>query len=129
MKVNPIPFMIARLKEAPGMTGVRVSSDMVGHTLNAPAVFVTLAPGGKRVVPNRLDAFRITLDYYGPSKKDVSDRAFAVREYLLETLPGKAFGGVAVDEVKEDDLPWDAGDSESKEQRFIHRITVYLYES
>jgi|SRR5687768_10754221 hypothetical protein len=128
MKLNPIPFMIATLKAIPGLTGVQVSSTLINHQIGDSAIEVTLAPGGKRVVHNRMDAFRFTLDHYGPSKKAAGDQAFLVREYLLENLPGTYRNGIAVDEVKEDDLPWEIIDPESREQRFIHRITIYLYQ-
>lgn len=129
MRINPIPFLIARIRSIPGLTGVQVSSDLMAHTLGERAVVVSLEPGGKRVVRDRMDAFRFTINYYGSSIGEAADLAFIVREYLLEVLPDTAFSGIAVNEVEEDDAPWDFGDPDSRESRFIHRITIYLYPS
>lgn len=129
MRINPIPFLIARIRSIPGLNGVQVSSDLMAHTLGERAIVVSLEPGGRRVVRDRMDAFRFTLNYYGPSVGAAAELAFLVREHLLEVLPGTAFNGIAVNEVEEDDAPWDFGDPDSREQRFLHRITIYLYSS
>lgn len=128
MNINPIPFLIDRIRTMPALDGVMVSSDLMEHRLGERAVVLALVPGGKRVIRDRMDAFRFILNYYGASKEEASDLAFTVREYLLEDLPDSAHSGVAVNEVEEDDLPWDFDDPESREQRFIHRITIFLYE-
>lgn len=129
MRINPVPFLIARIRNIPNLGDVLVSSDMLAHRVGESAIVVTLEPGGKRVVRNRLDAFRIRISHYGASKKIASDQAFLVREYLLETLPDTDHDGIAVNEVEEDDSPFEFPDDDSGEQRYIHRITLYLYTS
>lgn len=129
MRINPTPFLIARIRSIPGLTGVLVSSDLMAHRVGDLAVVVTMEPGGKRVVRNRMDAFRFSISHYGPSKGSASDLAFLVREFLLEGLAGTAYEEIAVSEVEEDDAPFESPDEESDEQRYIHRITIYLYNS
>ncbi|MEU1881889.1 hypothetical protein ABZ470_31705 [Streptosporangium sp. NPDC020072] len=120
---------MARLRSLPVLDGVLVGSDLKGHRPGDRAVEVVLEPGGRRVVQNRLDRFTFTLNHYAASKEAASNQAFAAREYLLEVLPGLTFPPVAVDEVTELDAPFDLSDEDSQEQRFIHRISLYVYET
>ncbi|GAA2665216.1 hypothetical protein [Nonomuraea recticatena] len=120
--------MVARIRNAPGLPGgVRVSADMTAHTVGQRAVVVALE-GGFRKVEDRLDAFRFSINSYASSKADASDLAFLIREFVLEKLRNTVHNGIAVSDVEEDSAPRDDSDMESREQRFIHRITIYLYE-
>jgi len=128
VRINPIPMLIDLIRDTPGLGPVLVSNDLMSHVIGDAAIIVQLEPGSRRVVRDRMDAFRFTLNHYGGSTKEASDQAFLVREYLLEQAPGSIIGNVAIDEVREDDAPWDFDDRESREQRFVHRIIIYLYE-
>lgn len=128
MRIDPIPFMIARVKETPGLPDrVTVSGDLDFHEPGQRQIDVVL-DGGERIVRDRLDRWDFTINHYAPLKQQAMETALLVREYLLEQVPGRVFSGVGVNDVGEELGPSDIGDIDSKEQRIIHRVSVYLYQ-
>lgn len=128
MKLDPIPFMVSRIKATPALpAGVTVSGDLDFHEPGQRQIDVVLE-GGQRVMRDRLDSWTFTLNHYAATKAQAMQTALMVREYLLEQVPGYAYGNVGVDEIEEDLAPFDQGDAESREQRIIHRVTIYIYE-
>jgi len=128
LRIDPIPFLVARVKATPDLPAdVTVSGDLDMHTPGTRHIDVVL-DGGERIVRDRLDAWTFTINHHAPYKSQAMESALMVREYLLEVVPGKAFDGVGVNEVREEQAPFDVGDIDSREQRIAHRLTVYLYE-
>lgn len=129
MRLDPIPFMVARVRATPGLpVGVKVSGDLDMHSPGSRQIDVVLE-GGKRIIRDRLDSWSFTLNHYAATKADAMDTTLLVREYLLEQVPGNKFGNVAVADIWEDQAPMDLGDIDSHEQRFVHRVTIYIYEA
>lgn len=108
--------------------GVVVSGELDLHPPGTQAIDIVWTGGPGRVVRDRMDAFSYALNHYGPSKESASALALLVRRYLLEVLPNTASNGVAVADVEELSAPHDFDDKASHEMRFIHEVTVYLYE-
>lgn len=128
MKLDPIPFMVECILATPGFPeGITVSADLDMHPPGSRHIDVVLEGGG-RVIRDRLDRWDFTLNHYAASKRLAMESALMVREWLLESVAGLAFGNVAVANVVEETAPFDQGDIDSREQRIIHRVSVYLYE-
>jgi hypothetical protein len=129
VRLDPIPFMVARVKATPGLpVGVVVSGDLDYHSPGTRQIDVVLE-GGKRHIRDRMDLWHFTLNHYAATKQQAMETALLVREYLLEQVSGNAYGAVSVDAVIEDQGPHDLGDEDSREQRFIHRLSIYIYET
>lgn len=130
MNIDPLKFMMQTIKAVPGLPAdVSVNADLDLHAPGSRAIDVVLVGGPGRVVRDRMDAFTFSLNHYGPTKGAAIETAFLVRRYLLEVLPNTAHpNGVAVSDVEELSAPHDFGDDKSHEQRFIHEVTIYVYE-
>lgn len=129
MKLDPIAFLVGRIKATPDLpANVTVSGDLDMHSPGSRQIDVELE-GGRRIIRDRLDAWTFQISHYAPLKAQAMGSALLVREYLLEQVPGHAYEGVGVDEIEEEQGPTDVGDIDSKEQRFIHRVTIYIYEA
>lgn len=129
MNIDPIKFMMQVVTSIPGLpAGVTVNADLDLHPPGSRAIDIVLEGGPGRVVRDRLDGFSFTLNHYAVSKVLAAETAFLVRRHLLEVLPNTAMNGVAVSDVEELSAPHDFGDTDSREQRFIHRVTIFVYE-
>lgn len=129
MNIDPLSFIVARVRAIPGLpVGTVVSSDLAFHEPGTSAIDIALEPGPGRMVRDRMDAFSYTLNHYGPDKGSALRLAMLVRRYLLEVMPGTGLNGVAVHEVEENQTPWEFDDKDSHEKRFVHRVTISVYE-
>lgn len=130
MRLDPIPFMVARVKEAPDLpAAVTVGGDLDMHEPGSRHIDVVLE-GGERTIRDRLDAWTFSLNHYAATKPLAMESALIVREYLLEIVAGKSYsGGYSVAYVEEESAPFDQGDIDSREQRIINRVTVAIYET
>lgn len=129
MRLDPIPFMVARVKGIPGLpSAISVGADLDMHEPGTRRIDIVLE-GGQRVLRDRLDAWTFTLNHYAALKSQAMESALLVREYLLEEAQEKAYGAVFLAGVEEEQAPFDQGDIDSKEQRIIHRVTIYIYEA
>jgi hypothetical protein len=129
--IDPIKFMVARVREIPDLpAGVVVNADLDLAVPGTPRVDVVLEGGPGRIIKHRLDSASFTLNSYGPDKQSASRLSFIVREWILEEMPGSAWldQHVAVNDTSELEYPADASDLATREQRFIHRVTIQLYE-
>lgn len=128
MKLDPIPFMVGRVLATPGMPlSVSIGADLDMHAPGTRRIDIEL-DGGRRVIRDRMDAWTFSLNHYAATKAQAMETALLVREYLLEDVPGKGYGTVGVDDIQEEQAPTDIGDIDSKEQRIVHRVTIYIYE-
>jgi len=119
--------MVSRVRATPGIPeGVTVSGELDMHQPGQHHIDVELEDG-TRVVRDRLDAWHFTLKHYAGTKSEAMKTALLVREYLIEQVPGKAYGNVGVDHIKDEGIH-DQGDKDSREQCIIHRVTIYIYE-
>jgi hypothetical protein len=130
MRLDPIPFMVARVKETPSLpAAVSVGGDLDMHEPGTRHIDVVLE-GGERAIRDRLDVWTFTLNHYAATKQQAMESALIVREYFLELVAGKAYpGGYSVAYVNEESAPFDQGDIESREQRIINRLTIAIYET
>lgn len=128
MRLDPIPFMVARVKATPNLPPkVNVSGDLDMHQPGQRQIDVVLE-GGERVIRDRLDSWTFTLNHYAPTKAQAMETALLVREYLLEQAQEQAYGSVFLAGVEEEQAPFDQGDVDSREQRIVHRVTIFIYE-
>lgn len=129
MNIDPLAFIVARIRAIPGLPSETVvSAELALHEPGTRAIDIDLAPGPGRIVRDRMDAFSYTLNYYGPGKGPALQLAMLVRKYLLEVMPGTGLNGVYVQEVEENQTPWEFADKDSHEKRFIHSVTISVYE-
>jgi hypothetical protein len=126
LKVDPIALVINYLKAQPELTGIPVIADLVGHNSGELAVQVDLGGGG-RYVRDKADHWVLTINYYGPTKRDTVSLALTVREILLERLPTQRISGVTVADVHEGHAPTDHSDSVIGEQRILHLVSLFIY--
>jgi hypothetical protein len=128
MKLDPIPFMVARVKAVPGLpSGISIGADLDMHEPGTRRIDIELE-GGRRVVRDRLDAWTFALNHYAALKSEAMASALLVREYLIEQAQEKRYDSVFLAGVEEEQAPTDIGDIDNKEQRIIHRVTIYIYE-
>lgn len=125
MKADPVDLVITYLKAQPEMAGYPVAADLVGHDIGAFRVEVRFGGGG-RIVRDIEDRWNITINYYGPTKRETAALALLTRELLIERLRAQRFNGVTVNDVHEGHAPTDHSDSVVGEQRFLHLISIDL---
>lgn len=128
MRIDPAAVVIAYLLTVEEFSGVFISADAIGRTEGQSAIICD-AHGGERTVRDRMDRFDITISTYGPTKQATAGLAYAVREYLLERLPNQVVKSAYVADVQEIDAPSSFPDELSRESRFIHSLSIYVFET
>lgn len=105
-----------------------ISADGIGREVGQAGI-VCDHSGGERTVRHRMDRFDFSLNVYAGQKARAAALAYAVREALLEKLPGQAVGNAFVSDVAEIDAPFSFPDQESREARFVHQVSIYVFET
>ncbi|MFF4529234.1 hypothetical protein ACFY1P_08165 [Streptomyces sp. NPDC001407] len=127
MRVDPAEVLVTYLESIEEFEGVFISADAIGREVGTPSVICD-AHGGERTVRGTMDRFDFTINTYGKSKREAAGLAYAVREYLLESLPNQVVLGSYVADVVEIDAPASFPDDFSREARFIHSLSIYVFE-
>ncbi|GGP72105.1 hypothetical protein [Streptomyces melanogenes] len=115
----------AYLTALPETAGILVSASLVDRVKGQPSVILD-GTGGYRVVRHRADRADFTINVYHRTMHEAADLAFALRERLLEDLPGTVVGGGQVLDVNEVHSPVFLADMTSGEYRYIAAIALYL---
>ncbi|MFI6052778.1 hypothetical protein ACIBCO_22185 [Streptomyces violascens] len=118
----------AYLTALPETSGILVSASLIDRVRGQPSVILD-GTGGYRVVRHRADRADITINTYHRSMHEAADLAYALRERVLEDLPGAVAGGGLVLDVNEVHSPFFLADMTSGEYRYVAAIALYLTEA
>jgi hypothetical protein len=127
VRIDPASVVVGYLVGLDEFDGVFISADAIGRETGQRAIICDVH-GGERTVRDRMDRFDFTVSTYGPTKREAAGLAYAVREYLLEKLPRHVVKAAYVADVQEVDAPSSFPDETSRESRFIHSLSIYVYE-
>ncbi|MER6382091.1 hypothetical protein ACWDBD_38895 [Streptomyces sp. NPDC001118] len=102
-----------------------MTGTLVGRNVGETTVYL-IQVGGSRMVRDRMDRMDILYDVYGQSTAQAGALAYAVREHLLEQLPGQALKGALVLDVHEISAPHWHPDQQSLEPAYTGEVSVFL---
>lgn len=125
MRVDPLPLLIDYLSTCPDIPEGCVTGTLVGRNVGETTVYL-IQVGGSRMVRDRMDRMDILYDVYGQSTAQAGALAYAVREHLLEQLPGQALKGALVLDVHEISAPHWHPDQQSLEPAYTGEVSVFL---
>lgn len=125
MRFDPLPLVVNFLRSCPDIPEGSVTGSLVGRNVGETTVYV-IQSGGYRIKRDRLDRFDILYDVYGKSPAEAGTLAYAVREYLLERLPGTALKGALVLNVREITAPHWHPDKESLEPAYTGEVCLFI---
>ncbi|MFK0175662.1 hypothetical protein ACIQVR_06830 [Streptomyces xanthochromogenes] len=128
MRTDPMRVLHAYLTAIPETAGVLVSASLVDRVKGQPSIILD-GTGGYRVVRHRADRADFTINTYHRSMREASDLAYALRERLLEDLPGTVASGGLVLDVTEVHSPFHLADMTSGEYRYVAAIALYLIDA
>ncbi|MFE7113936.1 hypothetical protein ACFU99_00705 [Streptomyces sp. NPDC057654] len=128
MRIDPAAVLHSYITGLAEFADVMVSVSMIGRTKGMPSIVLD-PTGGYCVVRHRADRAEFTINSYDSAVASSAARAFALRDHLLEDLPGRVAGGALVLDVVEVHMPFFLPDMTSGEFRHVHSIAVYLTEA
>ncbi|MFI6684972.1 hypothetical protein [Streptomyces sp. NPDC050485] len=127
MRVDPVAVVFDFLKAQKELTD-SVTGDLVGREPDQTTIYIEHA-GGFRVVRASMDRADITYQVYARDRQEAAELAYAVRELLLETLPGRQVGDALVLDVAEGNSPRYFPDAISREHTYQGEVTLFLVDS
>ncbi|MGW1867947.1 hypothetical protein ACWCPS_20550 [Streptomyces mauvecolor] len=126
MRLDPVSVVHEYLRGIPELAAA-VTGDLVGHEPTDTTIYLEHA-GGHRVVRDRMDRADVAFQVYAEHRDVAAELAYAVREHLLEELPGRHVGGALVLDVAEGISPQYAPDSTSREHSYLGEVSLFITE-
>ncbi|MFD5697844.1 hypothetical protein [Streptomyces lasiicapitis] len=127
MRIDPVSVVFGFLKAQKELTD-SVTGDLVGREPGQATVYIEHA-GGFRVVRARMDRADIVYQVYARDRQEAAELAYAVRELLLEALPGRQVGDALVLDVTEGISPRYFPDTTSREHTYQGEVTLFIAEA
>ncbi|MEU1071556.1 MULTISPECIES: hypothetical protein [unclassified Streptomyces] len=127
MRIDPVAVVFDFLKAQKELTD-SVTGDLVGREPGQTTVYIEHA-GGHRVVRACMDRADITYQVYARDRQEAAELAYAVREFLLEALPGRQVGDALLLDVTEGVSPRYFPDPTSREHTYQGEATLFLTEA
>ncbi|MEV8022499.1 hypothetical protein AB0O76_40645 [Streptomyces sp. NPDC086554] len=127
MRIDPVAvahhFLKGKKELADAVTG-----DLAGREPTQTTIYLEHA-GGFRVIRGCMDRADVTYQVYAEDRQEAAELAYAVREYLLEDMPGRVVGDALVLDVAEGISPRYFPDSTSREHTYLGEVTIFITEA
>lgn len=124
MRIDPVSVVFRFLKAQKELTDL-VTGDLVGREPSQTTIYIEHA-GGFRSIRGCLDRADITYQVYAPDRQEAAELAYAVREFLLEALPGRQVDSSLVLDVTEGISPRYFPDTTSREHTYQGEVTLFI---